>query len=169
MTGATDTADAPDAAELRTLARALVEEQSTMTLATSRDGAPWAAAVYYVRQKAGFYFLSNPETRHIENALESGLASAAIHAPSFDWQEIRGVQMSGGIEHVDGKIEAVKAIAAYLVKFPFTSAFFTPGAALDMAAFEARFRVKLYRFTPTLTYYLDNKIRFGFRGEVELD
>ena len=79
------------------------------------------------------------------------------------------MQMSGRVVHVAGKMEAVKAIGAYLIKFPFAKEFFTPGVALDMAAFESRFRVKLYKLAPSLTYYLDNKIHFGFREEVVLD
>lgn len=140
-----------------------------MTLATSNNAEAWAAPVYYVFHDSGFYFLSDPQSRHIQEALEGGQVSAAIHAPSFDWQEIRGMQMSGQVEHVSGKIEALKAAGAYLRKFPFTKDFFTSGITLDIAAFESRFGVKLYRFDPSLTYYLDNKIRFGFREEVALN
>ena len=140
-----------------------------MTLATSLNAEAWAAPVYYVYHNFGFYFLSDPKSRHIREALESGQVSVAIHAPSFEWREIRGMQMSGQIEHVSGKIEALKAIGAYLKKFPFTKEFFTPGVALDLAAFESRFRVRLYRFSPSLTYYLDNKISFGFREKVVLN
>ena len=169
MTEAKDTDDQPGAAELRALAQELIQSQSTMTLATGKNSEAWAAPVYYVYHNAGFYFFSDPASRHIREALESGQASAAIHAPSFDWQDIRGMQMSGRVEHVAGKMEALKAVAAYLGRFPFAKDFFSAGVALDMAAFESRFRVKLYRFAPSLTYYLDNKIRFGFREEVELD
>lgn len=129
----------------------------------------WAAPVYYVYHKFGFYFFSDPESRHIREALESGQVSVAIHAPSVDWQGIRGMQMSGQVEHVSGKMEALKAVGAYFKKFSFTKDFFTPGLAMDIAAFESRFRVKLYRFAPSLTYYLDNKIRFGFREEIVLN
>ena len=169
MTKAKDTGYEPGAAELRTLAEELIQNQSIMTLATSMNAEAWASPVYYVYHKFGFHFLSDPESRHIREALESGQVSVAIHAPSFDWREIRGMQMSGQVERVSGKMEALKAVGAYLGKFPFTRSFFTPGLALDIAAFESRFRVKLYRFAPSLTYYLDNEIRFGFREEVILN
>ena len=168
MSKAKDTEHQPSAAELRALAEELVRNQSTMTLATSKNAQAWAAPVYYVYHKFIFYFLSDPATRHIREALESGQVSVAIHAPSFEWREIRGMQMSGRVEHVAGKMEALRAVGAYLKKFPFTQDFFTPGLTLDMAALESRFRVKLYRFSPSLTYYLDNKIGFGFRAEIVL-
>ncbi|MDP6173631.1 MAG: pyridoxamine 5'-phosphate oxidase family protein [Rhodospirillales bacterium] len=158
----------PNAAEINVKALECAQEQNTLTLATSDQGKPWAAPVYYVYQASAFYFLSDPKTRHIQESAESGQAAAAIHAPSFDWQEIRGLQMSGQIERVEGKIETLKAVGTYLLKFPFVQEFFTPGVALDMASFEKRFSVRLYKFQPSLTYYLDNKIRFGFREEVQL-
>ncbi len=169
MTKAKDTECEPGAAELRALAEELIQNQNTMTLATSMNAEAWAAPVYYVYHKFGFYFFSDPQSRHIREALESGQVSVAIHAASIDWRGIRGMQMSGQVEHVSGKMDALKAVGAYLGKFPFTKEFFSPGLALDIAAFENKFRVKLYRFAPSLTYYLDNKIRFGFRGEVVLN
>ncbi len=169
MTKAEDSGDQPDAAELRALAEELIRDQSIMTLATSRNAEAWAAPVYYVYHNSGFYFFSDPESRHVREALESGQVSVAIHAASFEWQEIRGMQMSGRVERISAGMEALKAVGAYIGKFPFTRDFFTPGAALDIAAFESRFRVRIYRFTPSLAYYLDNKIRFGFREEVALD
>ena len=169
MTKAKDTGSEPSAAELRALAAELIQDQSVMTLATAMNATAWAAPVYYVYREPGFYFLSGPDSRHIQEALASDQLGVAIHVPSFDWREIRGMQMSGRLERVAGKVEAVTAIGAYLKKFPFTKSFFTPGAALDIAAFESRFRVKLYRFIPSLAYYLDNEIRFGFREEVVLN
>jgi hypothetical protein len=168
MTENSETGHTPDAAELRTLAEELIRNQTTMTLATCMNGETWAAPVYYVFHEGGFCFLSNPDSRHIREALESGQASAAIHAAGAGWRDIRGMQMSGRIERISGKMEALRTIGAYLGKFPFTREFFAPGLALDIAAFEQRFRVKLYRFRPSLALYLDNRIRFGFREEVSL-
>ena len=50
----------PDSKQLRSLAKGLIDEQSTVTLATcGKDGA-WAAPVYYVFLKSAFYFFSGP-------------------------------------------------------------------------------------------------------------
>ncbi|MBE9544544.1 MAG: hypothetical protein IMF02_08640, partial [Proteobacteria bacterium] len=51
---------------------------------------------------------------------------------------------------------------------PFTKEFFKENISLDLDTFAQRFGVKLYRFIPTLVYYLDNQIRFAFREEVTL-
>jgi uncharacterized protein len=158
----------PTPFELRHLAEALVEHQSTMTLATSKSNQAWAAPIYFVCRANCFYFFSDPASRHIQEALATGQAAAAIHAEASSWKEIRGLQMSGEIQSVGPGLDAVGAIRDYVKKFPFVREFFKPGDVLDLAGFSARFRVRLYRFRPTIVYYLDNRIRFGFRERVSL-
>ena len=153
---------------LRKLAENLIEEESTMTLATAQGNAAWAAPVYYVFCRSAFYFFSDPGSRHIEESLAGGQASAAIHASAVSWEEIRGIQMSGSIDMVSGKLEGVEAIGKYLKKFGFTKDFFSKDQAMDLDAFAKRFHVRLYKFKPTLIYYLDNSIRFGFREEIDI-
>ncbi len=158
----------PTPSDLRHFARALIENLSTMTLATSKGNEPWAAAVYFVSRAGCFYFFSDPASRHILEAVENGQAAAAIHAEAASWKEIRGLQMSGVIEKVGTGLNAVGAIRDYMSKFPFVREFFKPGDVLDLSGFTERFRVRLYRFRPTIVYYLDNRLRFGFRERVNL-
>ena len=158
----------PDPLQLKKLAEKLVREQSAMTVATARGGASWAAPVYFVFHGACFYFFSSPESRHIQESMESGCASAAIHPEVSTWQEIRGIQMDGRIEAVLKNLEAVAVIAKYLKKFSFTRQFFNQDQPFTMETFSERFKVGLYKFTPGTMYYLDNSIDFGFRGVVIL-
>jgi uncharacterized protein YhbP (UPF0306 family) len=148
------------------MAAALASEQCTMTLATARQGISWAAPVYYVLFRSAFFFFSDPGSRHVQEAADSGQASCAVHTPAATWQEIRGLQMSGRIGQVISPLEAAAALRAYLGKFPFTKEFFRTGESPDLEAFLNRFRVRLYRFQPSLVYYLDNRVQFGFRMEV---
>ncbi|MDR3567721.1 MAG: pyridoxamine 5'-phosphate oxidase family protein [Syntrophobacteraceae bacterium] len=152
--------------DYETLALKLIEEQHTMTLATSGAKGPWAAPVYYVFLESAFYFFSNPSSRHIEESLKSRRTSAAIFSPVTGWQDIRGLQMSGAVETVSPGAAALRAMRSYLQKFPFTRDFFNPSDLIDFKAFSVRFRVSLYRFEPDLAYYLDNSIKFGFRERV---
>jgi len=157
---------APNEEELKTLAEHLIEEQSTMTLATAGPQGPWAAPIYYTFLKSAFYFFSSHSSRHIEESLESRQASAAIFAQASSWQDIRGLQMSGVVKAVSIGPTALKAVRSYLRKFPFAKEFFESGDLIDPDAFSKRFRVRLYRFKPHLVYYLDNSIKFGFRERV---
>ncbi|MBT3259110.1 MAG: hypothetical protein HN366_22030, partial [Deltaproteobacteria bacterium] len=106
--------------------------------------------------------------RHIVETLESGQAAGAIHGFAAGWQEIRGIQMTGRIGALTMGLESAEVISVYLKKFQFTKALFSSGAALNLDAFTTRFRVKLYKLKPTLIYYLDNSLRFGFREKVML-
>lgn len=154
--------------QLRKLAGNLIKGESTMTLATAQENTAWAAPVYYVFCRSAFYFFSDPGSRHIEESLAGCQASAAIHSGASSWEDIRGVQMSGSIDKVSGKLEAVEAIGRYLKKFRFTQDFFSKDQAMDLESFANRFHVRLYKFKPVLIYYLDNSIRFGFREAIDI-
>ena len=106
----------PTEQELSKLAGRLAAEQTTMTLATASQNVPWAAPVYYVFYKSAFYFLSDPKSRHIHEALHSDQSSSAVHAIASTWQEIKGLQMTGTIEPVEGGLEALQALKEYLQK-----------------------------------------------------
>jgi uncharacterized protein len=162
----TTTIPPPDESQIRASALDLVENQYTMTLCTALQDTPWAAPVYYVNLDFQFYFFSDPESRHIRESRTTGKVAAAVFHQSNSWQEIRGVQMSGEIETLRPGLESLRALRAYLKKFPFTREFFDSGDHLDLEGFAKRFRVRLYRFRPSLLYYLDNRIRFGFREKI---
>jgi hypothetical protein len=76
--------------------------------------------------------------------------------------------MTGIVEQITGGWEAIQVLKEYLKKYPFTKEFFGKDASLDLNGFSDRFGVKLYRFVPSLVYYLDNRIRFAFREAVNL-
>ena len=158
----------PGAAELKKRTMDLIENQNTMTLATALKGEAWAAPVYYANLHFNFYFFSDPESRHIRETMDSAQASAAVFEPASSWKGIRGIQMSGHIQSLSPGIEAVRALRAYLKKYPFTKEFFSKEQPMDLEAFVTRFRVRLYRFAPSLLYYMDNSIRFSFRAEIPL-
>lgn len=157
-----------DEHDIKKLAIELIDQQNTMALATAKDSISWAAPVYYVFYKSSFFFFSSPSSRHILEANDSEQASAAIYPSADTWQGIRGIQMSGLIGIVNPGLTGVQAVRAYIKKFPFTKEFFKPGQALDLENFGKRFNVRFYRFVPELVYYLDNRIKFGFREEVRL-
>ena len=158
----------PNKQDLKSLAERLIREQNTLTLATARSDIPWAAAVYYVNREFTLYFFSDPASRHVQESMKNGQASAAISVPSSTWQDIRGVQASGIVRSVPPGLESIQALRTYLKKYPFTRDFFDSNEDINLSAIINKFKVRLYRFQPSLLYYLDNRIRFGFRERVEL-
>src|SRR4030042_767782 len=158
----------PSQEDLRKLAEDLIREQNTMTLSTAVKDVAWAAPVYYANLAFTFYFFSDPGSRHIQEALASRQAAAAIFHQSSTWREIRGIQMSGSLHPLSLGLESVRALRASLKKFPFAQEFFVFGEKLDLEGFAKTLRVRLYRFQPDLLYYMDNRIRFSFRERIEL-
>ena len=157
-----------DSVQLREKALTLIDQVSTMALATAKDDRAWAAPVYYVYLEGAFYFFSDPEARHSRETRDCNQASATIYPNADTWRGIRGIQMSGCIQSVGTGLKAIRALKAYLARFPFTREFFEPGQEPSLENFSKRFRVRLYRFDPDLVYYLDNQIKFGYREEISL-
>lgn len=151
----------------RDAALELIQNQSTLTLATSGEAGPWSAPVYYVCIDTSFYFFSSPQSRHIQQSLDSGQAAASLFGQADSWQTIRGVQMAGTLERVRSSTLSLKVIAAYLKRFPFTWDFFPDNPTPGPEAFFSRFRARLYMFTPTQVFYTDNRFGFGNRQPID--
>lgn len=150
------------------LAKELINLESTMAIATAGEGTAWVAPVYYVFFQGAMYFFSSPDSRHIRESLKSGQAAATIYPSSSSWKVIRGLQMSGRIQKVHAGPKALGAVLAYAAKYPFIRDFFDTEEDVDLERIASRFRARLYRFDPDLVFYLDNKIRFGFREAIQL-
>ena len=147
----------------------LILNNQTMTLATAIRNQAWAAPVFYVNKASSFYFFSNPNSRHIEDALASGQAACTIYEKNTSWQSLMGLQMAGKILMVPGGVEASKAILAYIKKFPLVKTFFPRIKDLDLNDFSHKFHAKLYCFIPDSIFFMDNSVHFGFRTEIELE
>ena len=55
------------------------------------------------------YFLSSPSSRRGQNLQSNPAAAGAINADEHDWRLIRGVQVEGFCQRVDGTREALRA------------------------------------------------------------
>jgi uncharacterized protein YhbP (UPF0306 family) len=151
----------------REAARVLIQSESTLVLATSGETGPWSAPVYYICLDDSFYFFSSPESRHIRQAMDSKVVSASLFHQADSWQAIRGIQMSGTIERIRSVTLSLKAIAAYMKRFPFTREFFPNSDTPDGDAFFSRFNARIYALTPTDVYYTDNRFGFGARQQIK--
>lgn len=135
-----------------------MHQQSTLTLAsTSPAGRPAAADLYFVTDKTlNLYFVSEPQTRHAQNLADNPQVAGTIHAPAWDWREIRGVQFTGICQALKSPAERAGALALYGRKFSFVHSF---AAAIT--------RHIVYRIDPQWIRWLDNSITFGHQREWE--
>lgn len=148
-------------------AKKLLADTPAMTLATASNNMAWAAPVYYAAQGSGLYFFSSQNSRHIQEANSAGQAACAIHSPDISWKTLVGLQMSGKIQAVEGKMEAAGAIMAYLSKFPFVKIFFSGLTTLTLNDFSRYLHAELYVFLPESILFMDNSIEFGFRQPID--
>ena len=156
--------------DLASEAREYLSRHNTVSLATVGPDGPWAATVFYVSVDVVLYYLSEPKTRHVQNAELNPRIAATVNEDYHDWQQIKGIQMEATNEEVKGKREMARALAAYIKKYPFVAPFITPGQLLRGMSVGGRpLDVHLYRIRPTRMLYLDNERGFSNRQEVPLE
>jgi uncharacterized protein YhbP (UPF0306 family) len=138
-----------------------------MTLATSAGDFPWGATVFYASDELELYFFSSPDSRHCQNFSLNGRVAVTIQEDYKDWRAIKGIQLEGKVELVDGVLEKAKAMAVYARKYADVIKLFTdPGSGTFYKAF---LKVKFYRVVPDRLYYIDNQQGFGKRQELDLN
>lgn len=153
-----------EAVDLRTVLFGLLEESRVMTLATSGPHGPWAAPVLYAWEPSDpplLYFMSRLGTRHVQDALRTGQAAAAIHPP--DTRPLRGVQMRGTVLLLSGEA-AARAIQRYLLRFPSARGRFPVEDIL-----EEQGEIRFFCFRPEQAFVLSEPhFGWGVRREVPL-
>ncbi len=133
----------------------LLAETTTLTLATlDPDQTPRATPLYFAfTAGADLVFLSDPATPHAANLARQPQAAVAAYPEPADWREIRGIQMKGVVERLEGA-DAAGALEEFGRRHPFLTE--VP------AAWEA---MQVYRFRPGWARWIDNRRGFGYRQE----
>lgn len=139
---------------MRQAALAYLAAHNVMTLATR---SVWAAAVFYASEDFTLYFVSSPGSRHAQDLAREPRVAAAIHEDYRDWRAIRGVQLSGTAEKLEGTARAA-ALACYGRKFPFL--------ATEAKLLEALERAACYRLVADELHFIDNAAGFGARTQI---
>ena len=147
----------------RSKALSYLETHNVMTLATSGPEGPWAAAVFYANRDFTLYFVSSPQSRHARDIAREPRIAAAIHEDYREWPAIRGIQLSGAVERLEGEARDA-ALACYRKKFGFLD---NPTAALA-PVLAALGKAACYRLTPSEVYFIDNAAGFGQRAPIAI-
>jgi len=137
-----------------------LQEHHVLTLATTREGRPQAAALFYVADEAGrLYFLSNPASRHAQALAQDARVAATIQGEEVNWQTIQGLQIEGMARPIVGPEERESALRRYLARFPDLQELTDPSVrtALEQAT--------IYCITPQWVRWIDNTKGFGHKEE----
>jgi len=151
--------------EFETAVQSLLNSVSAMTLATSADGRPWAADVYFAASGYELVFFSSPASRHSRNLAANSRCAATVHPSAASWREIKGLQMEGTAECMTGAEATAHALLVYGAKFPFARDLMANPLEMGKKAMN----VKAHMFRPECIHYLDNALGFGTRFSLRVE
>jgi hypothetical protein len=147
----------------------MLEAHSTATLATAGPDGPWAAAIFYASDpELNLYFVSDRRTRHARHLAAHPRAAAAIHPDCKTWAEVRGLQLAGPVELLEGPGRAA-GLEHYLSRLQDVKRLLALPRDADEEHIARRLRsAGLYRLRPDWIRLIDNARGFGFKEEIVL-
>lgn len=149
--------------------RDMLAAHTTITLATADGAEAWAATVFYASDAdLNLYFVSDYRTRHARDIAAGSECAAAINADVDDWLSVKGLQLRGRVEVLDGMARA-RALGIYLMRFADVRALFEKPKDDNEETIAQRLKAaNLYRLQPTWIRLIDNSRWFGYKFEVEI-
>lgn len=136
-----------------------LSQNKRMSLATSKDNVPWASTVLYAYDPDfNIYFLSDADTRKVQNMLDNPKVAATINEVTGGIGKVQGVQLEGECSPV-GKVEAAKGYALFLKRYFWLKDYISSPSAMFSKAIKNR----LFKITPKKVYYLNDEM-FGPGG-----
>lgn len=136
----------------------LLLERSVLCLASTSRAGPWCAPLFFAPIDGGraLAFVSDPGSRHCRELAADPRAAAAVHLETAVTREIRGVQLVGRVEALEGAAER-RARAAFLRRHPHAERFLSQ-----------RPHERFFAFAITRAKVTDNRRGFGFKAEFDL-
>ncbi len=131
-----------------------INEHNTLTLATSNNGKPAAAAVFYTYVTGDniLLFVSSKKSEHIINCNEQPNCAVTIQEDGLEWNVIKGIQLKGEIGLAEEKYWN-----HYFEKYPYIKDDKELATALE--------KVSLYKLKIKWVRLIDNSKGFGNREE----
>jgi uncharacterized protein len=156
----TDAPPLPD--DMRPVLQEFLAQQATLALGTvgDEDGRPQVAPLFFASDDDfNLYWVSSPDSRHSTNIADWNDVAAAVYSPTWQWQQIKGVQFEGDALPVVDDDERAHALALYRDKFPFVNDKFAALLADSV----------IYVLRPRWMRWVDNERRFGYKQEFSLE
>ena len=135
-----------------------LRDHSTLSLATrGPDGEPQSASLFFAADDSlRLYWVSGDSSRHSRNLGRDPRAAVTVHAHTWSWGEIVGIQMEGTVGIVPPGPAWQVAWELYRAKFSFVDEF---QAEISRSNF--------YVFTPRWARMVNNSLGFGHKDEFE--
>lgn len=142
---------------------AFLDAHHVMSLATCGAHGAHAANVFYARDGLALLWVSEPQTRH-SLALETNPHVSATVAPDYrDFDEIRGVQISGHARRITDAADRHRARGLLEARYPFLR------RLADWPAIKEVYdAAQFYRLVPHEMVLIDNTRGFGRKDVLDL-
>ncbi len=149
--------------------RQILDECSALSLATSVGAESWVATVFFASdRRLNLYFVSDRRTRHAQHLAENPRCHATVDPDCDKWSEIRGLQIAGTAEVIEGVARA-EGLLVFLGKFADVKALFEMPKIGDEKLIADRLKAaSLYRLVPDWIRLIDNRRGFGYKEEFDL-
>jgi uncharacterized protein len=154
--------------ELRERVLAYLASRTVLNLATSGPAGLWVSAVLYINDGTTLYFTSVAATRHGVNMLATGNVAGTISDECREFQQMKGLQLEGSVEHVDDPNELRRVVRGYLKQFPFAAGLWHGESDADVIARDPGIH-GFYRIIPTRVLFTDNEHAPGAREELPIE
>ncbi len=153
---------ANEATEVLAQVRRFLAGCRTASLATvDEDGAPHAANIQYANDHGlRLFWVSSRQTAHSRHLDHDDRVAVTVYGHDDRAPYIHGLQMHGTAELVIDEGDCRHAWQLFAAKFPFV--------ADDEDYRRLVGRHSFYCMTPNWLRWIDNRVRFGYRVEVEL-
>jgi len=136
---------------------AFLQKHSTLTLASlGPEGEPMAASLFFAADdELRLYWVSGASSRHSRNLNRDARAAITVHAQTWAWGDIVGVQMEGVVSVTPPGAAWQAAWDLYRAKFAFVDEF---QAEISRSNF--------YVFSPRWVRMVNNSLGFGHKDEI---
>ena len=145
----------------------ILGEHHTVTISTRDETSVWSATVFYVSdQNMNLFFLSSEKSKHIKHIEQNNEVSAAIYKDQSDWEKIKGIQLSGVVEKLEGS-DREKVIDEYLEKYEFLKKVINEPKSEDEERIGSQFiSIPFFKLKPIFIRLIDNEVAFGHKKEI---
>ena len=126
----------------------------------TQDGSAHVSTVSYVNKGLEIYFMTDPSSRKAKNAESCPNIALAITEDYLDWDDTRGIHLSGCVEWIKDETALKKVRRMFANKFPQVHKYSgTYGVTIDIIPF--------LKITPEKIDYLDYSKGFNYCDTLE--
>ena len=147
--------------------QSFLNEHNTISVATTDNQELSSATVFYVSdEKLNIFFISFPDSRHIQHILKNAKVAATINEDVKDWLEISGLQLKGKVHKVTEQDQEF-VLDIYKKKFSYIETLLRAPKTDDERKIADQFRaISVYRLIPDWVRLIDNASGFGAKREM---